>query len=38
MAQTYAKKVVIFMVMLVAVAFVLRQAFVPDSVKGLFRY
>jgi hypothetical protein len=38
MVQTYGKKVLVFMVLFVAVAFVLRQTFVPDSVKSLFRY
>lgn len=36
--ETYGKKVLMLAVLLMALAFILRQSFVPDSVKGLFRY
>lgn len=38
MVQTYGKKLLILSALLIALAFVLRQSFVPDSVKSLFKY
>lgn len=38
MVQTYGKKILMFAVLFLAVTFILRQSFVPENVKSLFRY